>query len=185
MALLICLLQQLWSTIYYICRETSHTYYFLKDKFIQTVENDNGGKYFDVQPRDTESNKKKSLKTISTENDPSNRMQRTVKDASVKGAISEVAVVTTSGSISMQDVTAMDSDRKQLDYPIGIITRPRRREDLSIHKLEARSDISLPTLKEICAEEKPHPHPIPPTASGILEVRSLTEQMYRNPMNCL
>lgn len=34
-------------------------------------------------------------------------------------------------------------------------------------------------------QEKLHPHPIPPTASGILEVRSLTEQMYRNPMNCL
>uniref|UniRef100_A0A0R3QUI2 Thioredoxin domain-containing protein n=1 Tax=Brugia timori TaxID=42155 RepID=A0A0R3QUI2_9BILA len=41
---------------------------FLKDKFIQTAENDNGSMCFEVQPQDTQSNEKKSLKTLSSEN---------------------------------------------------------------------------------------------------------------------
>ncbi|VBB28636.1 unnamed protein product [Acanthocheilonema viteae] len=163
---------------------------FLKDKFIQTAESDNGGKYFDVQPRDTESNKKKSLKTLSTENDSLRRMQKAIEDTSVKDVLSEPTAVAASASITKQHVTTMDTDQ-HFDYPISIITRPRRREDLRIHKLESLSDISVPPLKEICMEvmlhhkKKLHPHPIPPTISGILEVRSFTEQMYRNPMNCL
>lgn len=117
----------------------------------------------------------------------------------------------------------MDTDQHQFDYPISIITRPKRRDDLRVHKLESRSNISVPTLKEICVEvmshnvfvllieqdsqsilicapyersqnfsfnmvyvqEKLHPHPIPPTASGILEVGNLTQQIYWNPMSCL
>uniref|UniRef100_A0A0R3S4H2 DUF4793 domain-containing protein n=1 Tax=Elaeophora elaphi TaxID=1147741 RepID=A0A0R3S4H2_9BILA len=159
---------------------------FLKDKFIQTAESNNGGKCFDVQPRDTENNKKNSFKTITTENDSLSRIQKAMEDdASAKDVASKATVKTASASITKQYVTTVDTDQ-QFDYPISIITRPRRREDLRIHKLESLSDISaVPTLKEICMEEKLHPHPIPPTVSGILEVRSLTEQLYRNPMNCL
>lgn len=37
---------------------------FLKDKFIQTAENDNGANYLDVQPEDTESNKKERYNVV-------------------------------------------------------------------------------------------------------------------------
>ncbi|CAG9535856.1 unnamed protein product [Cercopithifilaria johnstoni] len=187
---------------------------FLKDEFIQTAENDNGGKYFDAQLRDIESNKKKSLKTISTENDSLSRIQRTTENALVKDVVSEATAVTASANTTKQYTTSMDMNQQhaismntnqqyvssmmdtnqqfatsmdtnqQFDYPISIITRPRRR-DLRIHKLETLSDMSISTLKEICMEEKLHPHPIPPTVSGVLEVRSFTEQMHQNPMNCL
>ncbi|VDM93806.1 unnamed protein product, partial [Onchocerca ochengi] len=147
---------------------------FLKDKFIQTAENGNGGKYFDVQSQDTESNKKKSLKTISSENGSLSKMQKAMEDAAVIDIVSEATAVSSANN-SKQCVTTTDTDQP-FDYPISIITRPRRREDLHIHKLKSLSDISVPTLKDICVEERLHPHPIPPTASGILEVRSLTEQ---------
>ncbi|VDO52129.1 unnamed protein product [Onchocerca flexuosa] len=155
---------------------------FLKDEFIQTAENGNGGKYFDVQSQDIERNKKKSFKTTSSENGSLSKMQKAMEDAAVIDIVSEAAVV--SSANNKQCITTMDIDQP-FDHPVSIITRPRRREDLRIHKLKSLSDISVPTLKEICVEERLHPHPIPPTASGILEVRSLTEQMYRNPMSCL
>ncbi|EJW86506.1 hypothetical protein WUBG_02584, partial [Wuchereria bancrofti] len=154
---------------------------FLKDKFIQTAENDNGSMYFEVQPQNTESNEKKSLKTSSSENGSLSRVQKDMEDTSIKDIISETTVVTTSTNTHKQCIT----DQQQFDYPISIITRPKRRDDLRVHKLESRGNISVPTLKEICVEGKLHPHPIPPTTSGILEVRNLTQQIYRNPMSCL
>nr|CDQ00575.1 Bm10943 [Brugia malayi] len=158
---------------------------FLKDKFIQTAENDNGSMCFEVQPQDTQSNEKKSLKTLSSENGSLNRVQKDMEDTSIKDIISEATVATTSTNTRKQRITTMDTDQHQFDYPISIITRPKRRDDLRVHKLESRSNISVPTLKEICVEEKLHPHPIPPTASGILEVGNLTQQIYWNPMSCL
>ncbi|KAK6110090.1 hypothetical protein QQG55_38530 [Brugia pahangi] len=158
---------------------------FLKDKFIQTAENDNGSMCFEVQPQDIQSNEKKSLKTLSSENGSLNRVQKDMEDTSIKDIISEATVATTSTNTRKQRITTMDTDQHQFDYPISIITRPKRRDDLRVHKLESRSNISMPTLKEICVEEKLHPHPIPPTESGILEVGNLTQQIYWNPMSCL
>ncbi|VDK76653.1 unnamed protein product [Litomosoides sigmodontis] len=160
---------------------------FLHDKFIQTGESDNGSKYFDVQSQDAKSDKKKSpLKTIYSGSDSLSRMQKAMEDASVKDVAKEAAVgAVPATSATDQYVTTVHTDhQQQFDYPISIITRPRKK-DLRIHKLQSSSDILVPSLKEICIEEKLHPHPIPPTISGILEVKSLAEEMYRNPMNCL
>ncbi|MCP9266408.1 hypothetical protein DINM_021956 [Dirofilaria immitis] len=139
----------------------------LKDKLIQTAENNNGSRYFDTQPWDAGSNKTKSLKTILSQNGSLSRMQKAVEDGAVIGVTSEAATASANNT-HKQSVTSTDIDQ-QFDYPISIITRPKRREDLRIHKLKSLSDISVPTLKEICMEEKLHPHPIPPTVSGILE----------------
>ncbi|VDM11526.1 unnamed protein product, partial [Wuchereria bancrofti] len=99
---------------------------FLKDKFIQTAENDNGSMYFEVQPQNTESNEKKSLKTSSSENGSLSRVQKDMEDTSIKDIISETTVVTTSTNTHKQCIT----DQQQFDYPISIITRPKRRDDL-------------------------------------------------------
>uniref|UniRef100_A0A915PIV7 Uncharacterized protein n=1 Tax=Setaria digitata TaxID=48799 RepID=A0A915PIV7_9BILA len=172
---------------------------FLKDELIQTAENDNDVKYFDIQRRDSEGNKRQSPKAVASENGSISTMRKGIQDASAIDVISAAAITATSTEFVDTTTnkkcfvtTKSDShhhhhhqQQQQLDYPISIVTRPRRREDPRIHKLRSLSDISVPTLKEIYMEEKLHPHPIPPTISGILEVKTVTEQMNGNPMSCL
>ncbi|VDN01541.1 unnamed protein product [Thelazia callipaeda] len=164
--------------------KTSTSAIFRKDKFIQTSENDDGSKFSNIQSRAfTESDKEKNSQNISVDCTSLGTTQKRVKDATGTDVISNVAAMAASETDD-NEREMKSASQETFDYPMSIVTRPRRK-DLITQKLELLNDLPLPVMKEIWKEDTPHPHPMPPTVSGILEVRNFTEQPHTNPMNCL